>query len=273
MLNHREIFIVHVKLICYGIYTSFRSSNIPPLSASPILPKPPQGTSRRRANKASTSSNQSTSSFTASFESDFTTTSTTTNATANTTATTTAASATAVTTTSTTSSEQRTVTNLPVPTKRRTTTSADGSVTQSSSENGSPVSTSVLLPVDKAGDESVPKKPVPVPRRNTIDRNLLSSSPLALTSVRSPTTSTMSLPNVDIMEDSNTSQMQQQQQQPHKESLTGFSSSSSLSTLGSAGSALQSKDSTSSNNVVIPIALAIQETVNASFKGKTYENL
>ena len=134
------------------------------------------------------------------------------------------------------------------------------------------MSTSVSFPLDKTADDSAPKKPVPVPRRNTIDRNLMASSPLALTSIRSPNTSTISLPSIDVKEE-NTGvkvQQQQQQQQPHKESSSALSSSSSLSTIGSVGSALQSKESTSNNSVVIPIALAIQETVNASFKGKTY---
>ena len=238
----------------------FRSSNLPPPSASPILPKPPQG-NRRRTNKPGSTSSQS-SSFTASFEAESTTVSSTTT----TTATTTAA---ATTVTIITPPAQQSNENLPVPTKRRATTSSDATITQSNYENTSPVSTSVSLPLDKTADDSVPKKPVPVPRRNTIDRNLMASSPLALASMRSPDTSTTSLPSIDVKEENTRVKVQQ----PRIESSSGLSSSSSLSTIGSVGSALQSKESTNNNNVVIPIALAIQETVNASFKGKTYENL
>ena len=272
---------MHVYIVCVYIYVCMyvictyvwtvlalslnfcccRSSNIPPPSASPILPKPPQG-NRRRVNKAGSTSSQS-SSFTASFEAESTTVSSTT-----TTTTTTAAAAT-TTITVITPPTQESDDNLPVPTKRRTTMSSDATISQSNHENTPPVSTSVSFPLDKTADDSAPKKPVPVPRRNTIDRNLMASSPLALTSMRSPNTSTTSLPSIDVKEE-NTGVKVQQQQQPHKESSSALSSSSSLSTIGSVGSALQSKESTSNNSVVIPIALAIQETVNASFIGKTY---
>ena len=225
------------------------------------MPKPPQG-NRRRVNKTGSNSSQS-SFFTASFEGESTTTST-------------AAAAATTTITITTPPTQQANENLPLPTKRRVTASSDGAITQSGHDDTSPVSTSVSFPLDKSADDSVPKKPIPVPRRNTLDRNLMTSSPLALATMRSPNISTTSLPSIDIKEE-NTSmkvQQQQQQQQPRKESSSGLSSSSSLSTIGSVGSALQSKESTSNNNnVVIPIALAIQETVNASFKGKTYEIL
>ena len=248
---------------CLSIEFDFRSSNLPPPSASPILPKPPQG-NRRRVNKTGSTSSQS-SSFTASFEAESTTVSSTTTTT---TATTTAAGTTTITVS--TPPSQQSNDNLPVPTKRRTTTSSDATISQSSHENTSLVSTSVSFPLDKTADDSAPKKPVPVPRRSTLDRNLMASSPLALASMRSPNTSATSLPTIDVKEE-NTG-VKVQQQQSLKESLSGLSSSSSLSTIGSVGSGLQSKESTSNNSVVIPIALAIQETVNASFKGKTYEN-
>lgn len=230
-----------------------RSSNsLPPPSSSPILPKPPQGT-RRRVNKIGSSSSQAstTSSFTTSFEMESTTTASTTTDTSTTTT---------VAATSTTASAPQINENLPVPTKR-TRTSADAVTTQSSFENGSPVTTSLSFPLDKSADDSQPKKPVPVPRRSTLDRNLMSSSPLAVTAIRSPNTSTTSLPSIDVKEENTNLQAR-------KESSSVLSlSSSNLPTVGSTG---QRKESINSNTLIIPIALAIQETVNASFKGKTY---
>ena len=248
----------------------FRSQNLVPPSASPILPKPPQG-SRRRLNKAGTSTKYPPP-FSA-FESDFTATavtndsSTTINATTTTagisnTAITTTTAAVATATSTTTTPAQRSSETLLVPAKRRT-TSLDND-TQKNYEN-TPVSVSVSFPLDKSTDNSAPKKPVPVPRRNTLDRNLTSSSPLALSSIRSPDTSATSLPSIDIKDESTNIQVKQ----PRKEL-----SSSSISTVSSVGSTIQGKESANDNsNVVIPIALAIQETVNASFKGKTYDNL
>ena len=224
------------------------------------MPKPPQGT-RRRVNKAGSTSSQS-SSFTASFEGELTTATSTTVATINTTSTNDTSITTVV---ASTTSAQQNDENLFV--KHRTTSSDD---TQGNQETTSLVSTSLSFPLDKSADNNATKKPVPVPRRNTLDRNLMASSPLALSSMRSPNTSTTSLPSIDVKDDDATAAVQL----PRKASFPRQSSSSSLSTTGSLNSTLQSKESTtSSNNVVIPIALAIQEIVNASFKGKTYENL
>ena len=260
-------------------YPCLRSSSILPPSASPILPKPPQG-NRRRVNKTASSMNPSTS-FPA-FEtnqtepsntaiSTTTTTTTTTainNTTATTTTTTTTTTNTATTTTTTTATPaQHTKENPPVPTKRRTTMSAGSS---GEYVNTSPVSTSASFPFDKSTDDSLPKRPVPVPRRSTLDRGLMGSSPLVLSTMRSPNTSSSTLPSVNIKIEEEKGGLQQQKQ-PRKESSSSMlSTSSSLS----IGSMLQGKESTNSDdNLVIPIALAIQETVNASFKGKTYENL
>lgn len=264
------------------IFCCCRSQNLLPPSASPILPKPPQG-SRRRLNKTGAPTNQS-SAFSA-FETESTTVFTVSTPTATTaTPTTVGASVTTLTatttantdattangTTTTTTTAQQSNETLPVPTKRRTTTSAD-SVTPKDYENTTPVSNSVSFPLDKSSDDTIPRKPVPIPRRNTLERNLASSSPLALSSIRSPNTSTTSLPSMDVKEE--TASLQVQQQQSRKESSSGRASSSSISAIGSVSSTSQSKESASNNVVVIPIAMAIQETVNASFKGKTYENL
>ncbi|XP_065903743.1 F-BAR domain only protein 2-like isoform X2 [Dysidea avara] len=209
----------------------------PPPSASPILPKPPPGKGRRM-NKTTSGTNTSSSSPTLDTK-----------------------QTEPITTTATTASSLQVNDGPPLPTKRRATMSAD-TLKKTDSSSVPDVSASLSFSTANTTDSetNMVRKPVPIPRRNTLDRGLTGSSPLVLSAMRSPDTSTSSLPSIDVKNgDDKTTTLQ-----PQQPSLAPSSSNSSLSSIGGNLSRRES----AGGAMVVPIALAIQETVNASFTGK-----